>query len=852
MNRFRAITLTALAGLLTLFTSTPALASDPPHTGGAGNIQCVSCHKLHNAPGGTLTSVSGNSNLCLSCHMSGGSAAAKAFVVSDQAVPAGLVGATAGGTSHRWDSGPQGRIIKGTPNASTGTIKPSGVYTGAYSATLEIKISTAGAAGAAKFDWRQTTNGSTTFGAATTAVATSTTATALGTTGISLAFSATGTFVLNDIFYLYVRTDLRAPVSAAMLGRTENGNMMCSSCHDQHSQANAPFDPTSSQTYTAGTTNNRHFQRVANDTGGLCGDCHAARNVGKGGTSHPVNVNRAAAPNTKAPSASLPLTVSGDVHCLTCHDVHKAPTTTPSGMLLRVSNSTTLCVDCHTLADTTTANAHANPTSGILWPGDQYGGSTYPAYTLAADRGACKNCHTPHGWPDAGNPGQKYGLALGARQDNLCMTCHDGAPAKDTRTQIVKAVRHPVARTSGRLVGCGDCHNPHMAAPGIHTYTTTATLDRNRIRTAAGVNLIGSLKGADGVRFNYSGMANWAVPAVASYTKLAGGSPTVPASGAEFEYQICFKCHTSYDPAASTPTATAIRTVAWGGVTNYYSTGTARFTNGSTAVTGTSTVWTAAMVGMYIQKDINSPAYRIAAFVSATSLTLATPYTGVTDATAGAYTITKQQTDLAQEFNPGNASGHPVVTGLNNYTGNGSTNKPLTVGQMKAPWNTNMGTQTMMCSDCHNTEAATPAAQGPHGSAVGFMLRGPNTVWPPTGNLITSYSTTFCANCHPGNADANWSGNVVHKEHDDRSVTCYNCHILVPHGGKLARLIGDGTAGTSPGPTTMPARYAYQSNLANMWVNGFTKNTLNNYSKSNCGSKANGCTTHSSTTNPNW
>ena len=50
----------------------------------------------------------------------------------------------------------------------------------------------------------------------------------------------------------------------------------------------------------------------------------------------------------------------------------------------------------------------------------------------------------------------------------------------------------------------------------------------------------------------------------------------------------------------------------------------------------------------------------------------------------------------------------------------------------------------------------------------------------------------------------------------------------------------------------MPARYAYQNNLANMWVNGFTKNTPADYQKSNCGSKQSGCTTHSSTTNPNW
>ena len=843
MNRIRAGLLSLALGLLVC--PTPLLASDPPHAAGAGNIQCVSCHKLHGAVGGTLTTVQGNSNLCLSCHVSGGLATNKALLTSDQAIPAGLVGATVGGTSHRWDSGPQGRITKGTPNTSTGTIKSSGVYTGAYAATVELKISTAGATGIAKYDWRMTTAGSTTvWTTSTTAVPTSATATALGTTGVSLAFSATGTFVLNDIFYLYVRSDLRAPVAPAMLNRTESGNMMCSSCHDQHLQANAPFDPAASQTYTAGTTNNRHFQRVANDTGALCGDCHAARNVGKGGTSHPVHVNRAAAPNTKAPSASLILSFAGNVECLTCHDVHGAPTaTTPTGMLLRVSNSSALCTDCHTLADTTTANTHTNPTTGILWPGDQYGGSTYPAFTLAADKGACKNCHTPHGWPDAGNPGQKYGLALGARQDNLCTTCHDsnGPSTKDVLTQISKGVRHPVQRTSGsRLVGCADCHNPHMAVAGVHAAAVSPVGGiRNRIRDAAGTTLYsGAMKGVDGVSFAYAALTNWAVPAATWFTKINTGSPTVAASGAEFEYQVCFKCHTSYDP--SNPAT--LRTVAWGGVTNYYSTGTAKFTNGSTAVTGTTTVWTSAMVGMYIQKNISSPAYKIATFVSATSITLATAYTGTTDAAAAAYTITQDQTDLAKEFNPKNSSYHPVVAGL---TGGGST--PLTAAQMVAPWNatanttnkTGLGQQTMMCSDCHNTDAASPAAQGPHGSAAQFMLKGANAAnWPNV--TLTNFSTSWCANCHAkGSTDPHSTGN-------HSSVACYRCHIVVPHGGKVGRLIATNT-------TNMPSRYAYQNLKTNTYLRAFVKSS-GTYLESSCGSAQSGCTNHSlaSSTTNSW
>ena len=965
MSRLRA-SLPPLALGLLLAAGAALLATDPPHNIATANSYgalnyCSTCHKIHGGVGGTLTTVSGNTNLCLSCHVSGGLATNKAFAASDQAVPAAasLVGSTAGGTSHRWDSSAAGRLIKGSPNSSTGTITPSGDYAGAYAATIKLQVTVAGAAGTAQVAWSQTTNGTATFGAATT-LTTSTTAQALGTTGVSLAFSSTGTFVLNDIFYLYVRPDLVNPTSA-MAPHIEGGKIMCSTCHDQHLQALAPFDKNASQTYTAGTTNNRHFQRVANDGGALCGDCHAPRNVGKGGTSHPVNLPVAGAANTKAPT-TVPLTASGNVHCLSCHDIHGAPiATTPAGMLLRVSNSTALCTDCHTLADTTTANTHVNPTSGILWPGDQYGGSTYAAITDTTLRGACKNCHTPHGWPDANNPGGKYAFALGAEQDNLCLTCHDadGPSTKNVRAEITKTIHHPVERNSGRMVGCADCHNPHMATAGVHTYTTTADLNRNRLRAAAGgvLNNMYALRGVDGVAFNYTGLGMWAVPTSANFTKISSGSPTVAASGAEFEYQVCFKCHTSYswgtNPAPNgitsggtspltlvsgslqqTWTAGAgtakftsgstsvagtgtnwttaanqymfIRHVGYTGtlryistvgsptsitlsgsygtttsaavayelgsaaritsttavtgygtnwtsalVNQFYSTTTtgtsyritavpntttltisggttvtgssdfylhpgASFTNGSTAVTGYGTNWTSALVGNTIQASGQAGTNVIASVQDATHLTLTANYTGTT----GVYRfllagpILLQETDLAQEFNPANRSGHPVVTGLNNYTGS-TAPKALAAATMKAPWATNLGTQTMMCSDCHNTDAASPAAQGPHGSAAQFMLRGTNPAnWPNI--TLSSASTSWCTNCHT----LTLSNNTAHNTGNHSGYQCWNCHIVIPHGGKMSRLIGYSGSGT-----TMPARYAYNNTVSNMKITGFKKAT---------------------------
>jgi predicted CXXCH cytochrome family protein len=971
--------------LLALVAAATSLrGSDPPHVINTGNTRtsgCNACHKLHNSPGGTLTIAAGNANLCITCHTAGGLAAAKPFASSNQVLPAkGLpAGETNAGTSHRWDSSAAGSIhFVGGAQTSTGSIRPSGTYTGAYATTIEIRISTAGAVGVARFDWRMTTLGGSAYGTTTAAVATGASV-ALGTTGISLVFTngAAGTsFVLNETWHVHAQPDLRTPVTPALAARLQNGQIMCSTCHDQHSQAQAPHDPTSSQTYVAGTTNNRRFQRVANNSGEMCGDCHAARNVGKGGTSHPVHVNRAAAPNTKAPSASLVLNTAGNVECLTCHDIHGAPTnTTPAGMLLRVSNSTALCADCHTNADTTSANVHTNPASGALWPGDQYGGSTYPAFTLAADRGACKNCHTPHGWPDANNPGQKYAKALGARQDNLCSTCHDsnGPSNKDVRTQILKTYRHPVERTSGRTVGCGDCHNPHMAMAGIHT---AGGVNGNRIRSADGATIYSrALRGASGVRFNYAGLANWATPPSTTgaantwFTYIPSGAPSTPASGAEFEYQVCFKCHTSYAFGSTPPTgmvtgsltlasgslqpwvlqtgvtasftsgSTAvtgsatntwntpanrirymyIRHVGYTGTLRYVSTVTsntaitlsgtygttaanqpyelrasasfpaagttvtgngtnwtsalvgqyiqntsvgtayritavasatsltitpaygatahnyldfylhpaATFTNGSTTVTGVGTAWTTAMVGDTIQKSGDATTFTVASVQSATQLTLNTAYTGTTSGFPTRYLLAgkKVQTDVAQDFNPNNASGHPVVVGLNSYGAASIAPKALTAAQMKAPWATNLGTQTMTCSDCHNTDAASPAAQGPHGSTVPFMLKGPNAANWPNVVLSSGFGTSWCANCH------NNSAGEVHGKSDHSSRRCYECHIVVPHGGKLARLIGDRDG-------AMPARYAYNGDKNTLIITGFTKTTTNNYSKSHCGTSS--------------
>ena len=308
------------------------------------------------------------------------------------------------------------------------------------------------------------------------------------------------------------------------------------------------------------------------------------------------------------------------------------------------------------------------------------------------------------------------------------------------------------SRHTGRTVECDDCHNPHKARAGSHVYTNTATLYRNYVTNSP------SLLGVDGVVFRYTTLTNFQV--VTSNLFVYIPKP----GGATNEYQICFKCHTTY---------------AWGG---------AAPPNG------------------------NSP-----------NGTAASPV----------------ETDVSQEFSPMNKSGHPIMTGLNNYP-NSTTPKALTTASLKAPWNVNVGTQTMMCSDCHDattTNYVAAAAQGPHGSANQFILRGPNAAnWPN----VTTFATSWCANCH--NDTPSMSGHANHHS----AGGCNVCHVVIPHGGKMSRLMADEDG-------VMPARYALNSSKSTttVKVTSYTK-TSGTYSTGNCRTTCGEHSSGSSATMENW
>jgi len=143
-------------------------------------------------------------------------------------------------------------------------------------------------------------------------------------------------------------------------------------------------------------------------------------------------------------------------------------------------------------------------------------------------------------------------------------------------------------------------------------------------------------------------------------------------------------------------------------------------------------------------------------------------------------------TDQAMEFNPNNRSGHPIVTGLNNYP-NSPAPKALAKTQLTAPWNVNVGTQTMKCSDCHSLDGKLTGVgkEWPYNSATGQLWK-----LSDAGN-----TRLFCKNCHPIT-----NTNNTHSESNHSKYPCVYCHTRVPHGGKVSRLIVTFTSG-------LPSRY---------------------------------------------
>ena len=303
---------------------------------------CSACHIFHNAPGGALTAVDGNANLCISCHNPTGTASGLPLDNSDKAIPG------TSGTSHAW-----------------------------------------------------------------------------------------GELAINASY------ETNTPTNPEMMLRLPDGNIICSTCHDQHVGNTIP-----------------NYLRISNEGDAMCKDCHSARDVGRYADdninykgSHPIGL---AYPTGniayKEPPTGSVLLPGGNIECSSCHQVHYSATT--DGYLLRQTNDDALCASCHTYTthesmgcsachqthNTDKANIYlisnivSTPNSGdktVLFT-EQTGPNSGADGDSNYD-GICEVCHT------STNYHKNDGTGASHNAGSNCMSCH---PHED----------------SFAPTGCEDCH----------------------------------------------------------------------------------------------------------------------------------------------------------------------------------------------------------------------------------------------------------------------------------------------------------------------------------------------------------------------------------------------------------
>ncbi len=288
------------------------------------------------------------------------------------------------------------------------------------------------------------------------------------------------------VYKIYESSSLEAKV-----GQPTGASKLCLSCHDGTVALTETITGPSGSTYIAPGGAN---------LGTDLSDDHPISFVYSSGLS-------AQDPQLRPPFAlpeQLELDRSGELQCTTCHDAHD----NRYGDFLVMSNERSqMCVSCHNL-DGWFSSTHQSSTVPVAGAADPY--LQTGEFGTLADAG-CLICHRPHG------AGGHERLLHFAREEDNCLDCHSGQVAQgNIRADLLKRSRHNVFRYRGvhdprevpavmpMHVECADCHNPHA----LRQSPALAPIIPGVMQRVAGIALTGA-------------------------TVL----------NAQFEYEVCFKCH---------------------------------------------------------------------------------------------------------------------------------------------------------------------------------------------------------------------------------------------------------------------------------------------------------------------
>jgi len=369
---------------------------------------------------------------------------------------------------------------------------------------------------------------------------------------------------------------------AGVMNPASGSKVTCAKCHEKHgsnlwrlvdnSRANAKEDICykchNTTTYNSMNNINIKAKFDAAETGTVskhtitdpaygftCSSCHGP---------HTVARRTFAASNSTSPSdISDPTntknnynTSSGDIagFCNKCHDVASGQT------LDQTINSTNIVpynVYLPTAAFTSTSTGW-NKKTYFDASSAAKAGHYNPTRTPVQPAAMCDNCHDPHGsnylrlsrYPEDPN-------SAPTSTSGMCLRCHgnvSGSPgANISRLNVytygfAKANRHPTLTTSGkhsdtetfpissanRHAECVDCHDVHAARPGTTLDTVGSTWGPDGKPHTGDDTLPGVLAGVSGVSITNGGSL---------------GSPSTnygPKTVVQKVYELCLKCHSPY------------------------------------------------------------------------------------------------------------------------------------------------------------------------------------------------------------------------------------------------------------------------------------------------------------------
>ena len=522
-------------------------------------------------------------------------------------------------------------------------------------------------------------------------------------------------------------------------GTAGAGQVQCTTCHDPHLDA-AKF------------LRLNRFQTV-NPAGGafipasdqICLGCHDKLGTAWSQSSH---ASQTIADETYKPEAALvrefPSTTQvWQAGCLNCHDTHAVQGTR---RLLREGIT----------------GATGGTGAGIYRTG-----STATPNTVSAIEETCYQCHTTSaasviGTATGNVPNIKSDFNLLRHMPITTGEQKSGVESHDIRDRNFTEARANLGQidVNNRHAECTDCHNPHRVTRNS-LFNLTGADQRTHTPGGPQGNLAsGALRGSFGVEPEYGSRSFFQLPN--GYTEKSGDGGQGASTGVlspwvTREYQICLKCHSDYGYPDD----------------NVYPSGIKRPELGTPGTPSPRTNFT----------RYTNQAREFQAPISH----------------KGAQTALGSDGGAAAAFNANNhRSWHPVL----DVTGRGTTQRNnASANSWRAPWNANVGNQTMYCSDCHGSNTAegtiTPSAGqnwGPHGSANDFILKGQ---WDTASG--SGQANTICLKCH-SNVYADGGGTTgfrgggrgdLHSYHREKvgRMRCNWCHVAVPHGWKNKSLL---------------------------------------------------------------